>query len=177
MKAFLLFLSEEAIGQGKGQVFVKFNDRLLGRLRGQFGIELLAAGRIQKFDARLGQITRGFIQPGPEDLSERIARLVLERQFLLPPPHQFAAMLLDELVTRVGARIEAKALVKIRRFVFAPAVPLVWIVRKWNRKDSLELHHVTPPRWRPIRPSRVRFRPARDRCFVRWSPWPGSRMH
>src|SRR3954468_12676564 len=82
-----------------------------------------------------------FIQPRAQQLRERIARLVLERELFLPPAQQLAAMLLDFFRGRILARIEAEPLVVIRRLVFRPAVPLLRVVRERKRKLQLQLEH------------------------------------
>src|SRR5450432_1225578 len=50
-------------------------------------------------------------------------------------------MLLDDFVARVRAWIKTTAFIEIRRFVLAPAVPLLRIVRKRHGKLASVLHH------------------------------------
>src|SRR5438309_10971447 len=84
---------------------------------------------------------RRFVQPGAQQLRERIARLVLERELFLPPAQQLAAMLLDFFRSRIFALIEAEPLVVIRRLIFRPAVHLFRIIREWKRKLQVHLEH------------------------------------
>ena len=106
-----------------------------------FGSELFvqnfATLRIEKFEARLSEITGGFFETCAQQLRERITRLILERKFFLPPPHQFAAVFFDQLVARILAGIKAKPVVRIGRIEVAPALPLSRII--WERKRKTEI--------------------------------------
>src|SRR3954471_22983247 len=115
METFFFLRGQHAVRQSERKIFVKFDRRLLAGLGSELRIDLLPTFRIEQLYPRFRKITRGFVQSGTQDLGERIARLILEGQLLLPPSHQLAAMLLDQFVTRVRVRIEAKALVKIGR--------------------------------------------------------------
>ena len=116
-----------------------------------------------------------FVEPRPQQLRQRIARLIFERKFFLPPPQQFPAMLLDQLVARIGARIETKPLVEIGRLVLAPAIPFLRIVRQREGKVDLALQSSHATVEAPRLAVRGRFRSAPDPYFARSTPWPGCR--
>src|SRR4051812_47366998 len=106
----------------------------------QPSVHSFATSRVEQLDARFGQVTRRFFKAGAEQLRQRITRLVFERQLLLPPAEQLAAVFLDRLVGRFCLWIQAESLVGIRRFVLRPAVPLFRVVWQGDRKGYLAFH-------------------------------------
>ena len=110
---FFLLGGESSIGDGEEEILLKLRHRLLMFLGCEFIVHRAAALGIEKFHPRLGQVARRFLQAGTEQLRQRIAGLIFERQFLLPPAQQFPAMFLDQFVTRISPRIKAKPLVEI----------------------------------------------------------------
>src|SRR4051794_6938424 len=103
-------------------------------LRGELAIDLASLLRIEELDLRLQEMPRCFVEAATEQLRERICRLALQGELLPPPFKQRAALLLDLLLAWIRARVEAKALVRIRLLVFAPAIPLARIVRKFGQR-------------------------------------------
>src|SRR5689334_4733849 len=161
--------------QDKNNVFPKFSEGTLGRLGGEFPVELLPARGIKQLDPRFAKIPRRFLQPETKQLGERITRLILQRQLLLPPKQQLAKMFLDQLVCRVGLRIETKALVRVGRVIKAPAIPFPRVVRQRQREAYHLLEHLRPRSIDPGRYSRDPARPRSSRSCVRSRQRRGSR--
>ena len=148
-----LLRRERFVVQGEGDVLIEFADGSFLGLGGQLFVHLPAPFGIEQLDPRFGQKAGRFIQPGAEQLGERIARLIFERQLFLPPQKQLAKALLDQLIARIGLRIETKPLVGIGRIIAAPAVPLARVVRQRNREADL-LEHLRRRSIAPTLPSR-----------------------
>ena len=113
-KRFFLLRRSVPSFRAKVEILVKLRDRFLLGLRGQLFVQLLATLGIEQFNARFGQETRRFVEAGTQQLRQRIARLIFQRQLFLPPEQQFAEVLLDQFVARIGPRIEAEPLVRDR---------------------------------------------------------------
>src|SRR4029077_13503781 len=128
-------------GQREVEILSKFRDGCFMLLRSQLFIEKSAAFRIKKLNAGFSKKARGFLQAGPKHLRERIARLIFQWQFFLPPAHQLPAMFLDQLVGRIRMRIEAKAFVQIRSPRVIPSLPLSRVVWERKRKTDVGLGH------------------------------------
>ena len=140
-QTFFLVWGQDSPGEGKIEILLKLRRCCLVILRGQFFIDDLAPFWIEKIEARFGQITRRFFEAGAQQLRKWIARLIFERQFFLPPPHQFAAMFFDQLVAGIGVWIKTEPLVKIWRPVVAPALPLSRIIWQRKRKGDVAFGH------------------------------------
>ena len=79
------FLAQHLVGESEIQELLKFKERTLPALRGKKFIDFATPLRIQQLSARLGEVAWRRVHPAPQQLSQRIARLMPERQLLLPP--------------------------------------------------------------------------------------------
>src|SRR5690242_1254983 len=138
---FFLVYRENSAGESKLEIFLEFGNGCFMLLRSQLFVQRLASVRVEQLNSRFGQKSRRFLQPRPEHLRQWITWLILERQFLLPPPHQFTAMLLNQLVTWIRVRIETKPFVRIGRTIIIPSLPFSGVVREWKRKAYVALGH------------------------------------
>ena len=66
----------------------------------QGGVDLGALRGVEQRGARFGEVARGHVHAAAQHLGQRVAGLVLERQFLLPPDEELAGVFLDLLVGR-----------------------------------------------------------------------------
>ena len=66
-----------------------------------FGIETRSRFGIEQLRPRFRKHPRRFVQPAAQQLRDRIARLIFQRQLFLPPDEQLPAVILDLLVRRV----------------------------------------------------------------------------
>ena len=124
-------LAERFVVQGENEIFVELDDGF------RFGLVPPSSSSSCWRRSGLSSSTRASLRkrddssrPAAQQLGERIARLIFQRQFFLPPEEQLAKALFYLLVSRLGPRIEAKPLVRIRGIVSAPPVPFSRVVRE-----------------------------------------------
>ena len=97
----------------------------------QFRVVFRAFLGIEQASASFGEEVGRFIEPLAQQLRHRVARLVFEREFFLPPDVEKPRIFLNEIGANVACVIEAQALVKVWRIVTPPSFPSEWIV--WYR--------------------------------------------
>jgi hypothetical protein len=92
---------EDAVGEGEGEEFLEFGGGALLEPGAKALVGGVAGLGIEQDVAGLGEELGGVVNAVAEELGDGIAGLVLERQLLLPPDEELAAVLLDLLAAGV----------------------------------------------------------------------------
>ncbi len=141
VKVALVLALEDAVGQGEGEKLVELRGGVLLEPGAEPLIGVAAGFGIEEDGARFGEELGRLVDAVAQELGDGVARLVLERELLLPPDQELAAVLLDLLVAGIGLEVEAEPFVWVVGIVIPPPIPAVRAVwqrrRQWHTESNV----------------------------------------